>query len=172
MTPESVAQIGIVINQVTTMRPATPHFTAEKRFAEPTPRIADVIAWVVLIGKCVKVAVIITDAAEASAAKPLIGSILKIFVPIVLMIFQPPMDVPSAIAVAAAILTHSCTSISDWKPAVTKAKVMIPIAFCASFVPCVNDWNAAVIICIVRKPLFTECGLLLPKIHFKIVMTI
>ncbi|MNP39559.1 hypothetical protein D3C76_1331410 [compost metagenome] len=74
--------------------------------AEPTPRIADVIACVELTGKCSSVAEKITDAAEISAAKPLIGSILKIFVPIVLIIFQPPMEVPSAIAVAAAILTH------------------------------------------------------------------
>ncbi|MNJ69353.1 hypothetical protein D3C77_656930 [compost metagenome] len=77
----------------------------------------------------------ITDAPVMSAAKPLIGSILKIFVPIVFIIFQPPIEVPSAIAVAAEILTQRGTSILSWYLAVTSAKVMIPIAFCASFVP-------------------------------------
>lgn len=43
--------IGMVINQVTTIRPASDHLTAEKRFAEPTPRIEEVIACVVLTGK-------------------------------------------------------------------------------------------------------------------------
>ncbi|MNN51241.1 hypothetical protein D3C81_1658680 [compost metagenome] len=116
-------------------------------------------------------AVKITDAAEISAAKPLIGSILKIFVPMVLMIFQPPIDVPSAIEVAAAILTHSGTSMESRCPEVTSAKVIIPIAFWASFVPCVKDWNAAVRICIERKPLFTVCGLCLANIHLSIVIT-
>jgi hypothetical protein len=96
-----------------TIRPATPHFTAEKRLAEPTPRIAEVMACVVLTGRCSSVAEKITEAAEISAAKPLIGSILKIFVPIVLIIFQPPIEVPSAIAVAAAILTQSGTSMES-----------------------------------------------------------
>ncbi|MNJ52065.1 hypothetical protein D3C77_473840 [compost metagenome] len=99
------------MTQATTMRPATPHFTAENRFAEPTPKIADVIACVVLTGKWNSVAPKITEAADKSAAKPLTGSILNIFVPIVLIIFQPPTDVPSAIAVAAATLTHKGTSI-------------------------------------------------------------
>ena len=46
-----------------------------------------------------------------SAAKPLIDSILKIFVPIVEMMRQPPADVPRAIDVAQAILTQIGISI-------------------------------------------------------------
>src|SRR5690606_34307365 len=106
ISPARTATIGIVITQAMTIRPATPHLTAEKRLADPTPRIAEVMACVVLTGKWNSVAPKITDAADRSAANPLTGSILNIFVPIVLMIFQPPTDVPSAIAVAAAILTH------------------------------------------------------------------
>lgn len=109
-TAPSTREIGIVITHAMRIRPATDHFTAEKRFALPTPRIEDVIVCVVLTGKCVMVAVKITAADAASAAKPLIGSILNIFVPIVLMIFHPPTEVPSAIAVAADSLTHSGTS--------------------------------------------------------------
>ncbi|MNY63037.1 hypothetical protein D3C86_1999460 [compost metagenome] len=97
------------------------------------------MACVVLTGRCSSVAEKITEAAEISAAKPLIGSILKIFVPMVLIIFQPPIDVPSAIDVAAAILTHKGTSIVSRRPEVTSAKVIIPIAFWASLVPCVKD---------------------------------
>ncbi|MNF14324.1 hypothetical protein D3C80_2165050 [compost metagenome] len=59
------------------------------------------------------VAVSMTAAEPISAAKPLMGSILKIFVPMVLIIFQPPTEVPSAIAVAAEILTHRGTFISS-----------------------------------------------------------
>ncbi|MNN79630.1 hypothetical protein D3C81_1962900 [compost metagenome] len=125
-----------------------------------------------LTGKCSKVAVKITDAAEISAAKPLIGSILKIFVPMVLMIFHPPIEVPRAIEVAAATLTHSGTSMVSRRPEVTSAKVIIPIAFWASLVPCVKDCRAAVSTCIVRKPLFTVCGLRLANTHLRIVMTI
>ena len=137
---------GIVMIHDIIIRPATPHFTAENRFALPTPRIDDVMTCVVLTGMPVIEDVNITLADVISAAKPLIGSILKIFVPIVLIIFQPPTDVPSAIAVAADTLTHKGTSRLSRKPAATSAKVIIPIAFCASFVPCVKDWKAAVII--------------------------
>src|SRR5690606_31861407 len=98
-------------NQAITIRPATPHFTAAKRLALPTPRIEDVMTCVELTGKWRNVAEIITSAEPISAANPLIGSILKILVPIVLIIFQPPTAVPSAIASAADILTHSGTSI-------------------------------------------------------------
>ena len=42
--------IGIVSTHAQTMRPATPHLTAEKRFAEPTPTIEPVIVCVVETG--------------------------------------------------------------------------------------------------------------------------
>src|SRR5687768_17020773 len=64
-------------------------------------------------------------------------------VPSVLMIRQPPAYVPAAIANAALAITHSGGSApaSRWPPA-TSASAMIPIVFCASFVPCVNATNA------------------------------
>ena len=43
---------------------------------------------------------------DKSAAKPLIDSILNIFVPMVEMIRQPPAEVPNAMDVAQAILTQ------------------------------------------------------------------
>ena len=46
----TAAAAGSVKNQPTTMLPATPQRTAEKRFVAPTPRIADVIVCVVEIG--------------------------------------------------------------------------------------------------------------------------
>ncbi|MNL86494.1 hypothetical protein D3C87_2152240 [compost metagenome] len=47
-----------------------------------------------------------------SEAKPFIGSILMILRLTVSMIFQPPMEVPRPIAVAAASLTQIGTDIS------------------------------------------------------------
>ena len=41
---------GMVSIHAQTMRPATPHLTAENRLAEPTPTIAPVIVWVVETG--------------------------------------------------------------------------------------------------------------------------
>ena len=58
--------------------------------------------------------------------------------PIVRMIRQPPVQVPSAIAVADVTTTQSGTS--KWSglmfPCATSASVMMPIVFWASFVPC------------------------------------
>ena len=44
------AAIGMVRTQAQTMRPATPHLTAEKRLAEPTPTIEPVMVCVVETG--------------------------------------------------------------------------------------------------------------------------
>src|SRR5690349_20500189 len=118
--------MGIVINQVMMIFPARFHLTLENFLAAPTPRMDEVMAWVVLTGNPFNVADKITPADVRSAATPLMGSILKIFVPIVLIIFQPPTDVPRAIAVAAAILTQSGTSKSVWKPPSPRANVIIP----------------------------------------------
>ena len=46
----TAAAAGIVSTQATTMFPATPHRTADKRRVEPTPIIAPVMVWVVLTG--------------------------------------------------------------------------------------------------------------------------
>ena len=49
------------------------------------------------------------SAAPVSAEKPPIGCSLVIFVPIVLMMRQPPDSVPSPMAVCAMRITHSGT---------------------------------------------------------------
>ena len=61
---------------------------------------------VVLTGALNAVAIMITSAAALSAAKPLIGRSLMILCPIVFMMRMPPDAVPSAIAVAQAMITH------------------------------------------------------------------
>src|SRR5699024_8470496 len=54
--------------------------------------------------------------------------------------------VPRRIAVAHVIFTHNCGSVlvPVWIFATIRAKVIIPIDFCASFVPCENDCSDAV----------------------------
>ena len=49
------AAAGIVKIQAHTMRPATPHFTADKRRVAPTPTIAPVMVCVVETGTPVRV---------------------------------------------------------------------------------------------------------------------
>ena len=77
----------------------TPHRTADKRFVAPTPMIEPVMVWVVLTGIfrfSVRNKVI---APAVSAATPSKGVTLVIRVPMVLMIFQPPLIVPTDMAV-------------------------------------------------------------------------
>ena len=57
--------------------------------------------------------------------------------PIVLMIRQPPADVPSAIAAAQESITQRGTFGALSTPTLTRASVMIPMLFWASFWPCV-----------------------------------
>src|SRR5690606_9773326 len=95
------ADMGIVKNQVKMIFPATSHFTSRNRLDAPTPKIPEVTTCVVLTGKPVTVALRMTEAEVRSAETPLAGSILKILELIVLMIFQPPKEVPSPIAAAA-----------------------------------------------------------------------
>lgn len=74
-------------------------------------------------------------AAPVSAAKPFIGASFIIFIPIVLIIRQPPTDVPRAIARAQVNLTQSGTTNSFKIPLPTSAIVIIPMDFWASFEP-------------------------------------
>lgn len=105
-----MAEIGKVINHVMIILWAVSHLTPRIRWAEPTPKMADEITWVVLTGKCKKVAPKITVAAVKSAATPLTGRIFIIFEPTVLIILQPPTEVPNPIAVAQAACTQKGTS--------------------------------------------------------------
>ncbi|MNY50641.1 hypothetical protein D3C86_1861600 [compost metagenome] len=72
----------------------------------PVPMIADEITCVVDKGLPRNVEIWITIEDVKSDAKPLIGSIFTILPETVLIIRHPPIDVPSPIAVAAAILTQ------------------------------------------------------------------
>src|SRR5688572_7069974 len=129
---------GSVRIQAVTMLRATPHRTAFIRSDEPTPMIAELITWVVLTGTPICEAPKITVAAVVSAANPWTGSSFTTFVPIVLMIRQPPAAVPRLIALAAVRMTHSGTSkVSIW-PALNRASVMMPIVFWASLLPWLN----------------------------------
>ena len=67
------AAAGIVRSQAQTICRATPHRTADSRRVAPTPMIAPVIVWVVLMPTPSYVAMQIANAAPVSAAKPLTG---------------------------------------------------------------------------------------------------
>ena len=74
----TAAEIGIVSTQAQTMRPATPHFTAESRLVAPTPTMAPVMVWVVETGMPPSVAPTRVMAPAVSAQKPPMGCSLVI----------------------------------------------------------------------------------------------
>src|SRR6185437_1341968 len=104
----------------------------------------------------------ITAADEVSAANPLIGCSLTILWPSVLMMRQPPPAVPAAITSAHTTFTHTgivkvsalpgmrrndshagksssrCAAVAP-----TSANAMMPMVFCASFMPCDTPIAAA-----------------------------
>ena len=92
---------GIVTIHAHTTRPATPQRTAESRRLAPTPTIAPVIVCVVDTGMPACDVKNSVAAAADSAATPPTGCSLVIFEPIVLTMRQPPVSVPSPIAVCA-----------------------------------------------------------------------
>src|SRR5205809_7722183 len=97
------------------MRPATPHRTAERRCAAPTPEIAPVIVWVVLTGMPKCDATNSVMAPLVSAQKPPNGRSLVRRWPIVLTMRQPPDMVPSPIAAPPATPTHAGHEAPDVK---------------------------------------------------------
>lgn len=119
----------MVSTQALTMLCATPHRTAENRLDDPTPKILPEITCVVETGIPKWLAVKMTAAADVSAANPCTGSRRMILWPIVLMIRQPPADVPAAIATAHASTTHDGTTGCFRSPWLTSASVMIPMLF-------------------------------------------
>lgn len=93
------ALTGIVNIHAQSRFTVTPHLTAEILRVAPTPMIEPVMVWVVLTGilnDSVRNKVI---APAVSAATPSKGVTLVILVPIVFTIFQPPLMVPSPMAV-------------------------------------------------------------------------
>src|SRR5215218_8359299 len=101
-----MAAAGSVSTQATTMLPATPQRTADRRLAAPEPITAPEIVCVVESGNPPWVEARITAAPAPCAAKPCAVSILWMRLPIVLMMRQPPAYVPSAITAAADTTTQ------------------------------------------------------------------
>ncbi len=119
------------------MLPATPQRTAETRLPAPAPITPPLITCVVESGKPKWVEARITVAPAPWAENPCAASILMIRVPVVRMIRQPPQYVPRAIAVAEETITQSGGSaLAPRVPLATRARVITPIVFCASLVPC------------------------------------
>ena len=84
-------------------------------------------------------------ALDDSAEKPCGDSTVVIRLPIVLMMRQPPVAVPRAIAVAQMSLTHSGTvkwTALRW-PVEIKASAITPIVFWASLVPWASETSDA-----------------------------
>ena len=77
---------------------ATPQRTAEARRAVPAPMIEPVIVWVVETGMPSAEAVKITIDPAVEALKPWCCDSLVMREPMVSMMRQPPLSVPSAIA--------------------------------------------------------------------------
>src|SRR5215217_9019354 len=90
---------GIVKIQAQSRFTVTPHLTADNRLVAPTPIIEPVMVWVVLTGIFSASVTNKVIAPAVSAATPSKGVTLVIRVPMVLIIFHPPLIVPKPIAV-------------------------------------------------------------------------
>ncbi len=99
-------------------------------------------------------------AATDSAANPRAGSRWMIRRPRVRMMRQPPDQVPSEMAVAAATITQSGRLSSELTyPPVSRARKITPIVFWASWRPWPSAIAAAETVCTIRKPRLALCGL-------------
>ena len=98
----------------------------------------------------------ITAAPAVSAAKPCGVSTSLIRRPIVWMIRHPPIAVPAAIASPAATITHSggAEPVGS-RPTVISVRVITPMVFCASLVPCASATIEAETTCAARNPRVT-----------------
>src|SRR5258708_5972305 len=130
-----MAEAGMVRIQAHTMFVATPQRTALKRWMEPTPEMAPAVTCVVETGRGNFVAGRMDSAAAVSAQKPLLGFSRVRRLPMVWMIRQPPLKVPSAIAAYADSMTHIGTRNSGMYFEEKRSPVMMPMVFCASLAP-------------------------------------
>ncbi len=86
----------------------------------------------------------IAVAVEVWAAKPWAGSMVVRPRPRVWVMRQPPRYVPSAIARPALTITQTGgAEPGASEPDVISASVMMPMVFCASFVPCASETSDA-----------------------------
>jgi len=93
--------------QAHTILAPTSQFTFLRPWERPTPRMAEVMTWVVLMGIPSADAVRITPAEDVSAQKPCTGCSFTKSLPTVLMILHPPAAVPNAIAAAQERMTQT-----------------------------------------------------------------
>jgi len=100
---------GMVKIQVWIIPRATIQRTDLNLLLAPTPKMVELMTWVVLKGKPNLEAISMIVAAEVSAAKPWTGVNCTNFVPIVWIILQPPEAVPAAMALALKIITQRGT---------------------------------------------------------------
>lgn len=92
-----------------------------------------------------------TVAALVWAAKPCGGFSSVRPLPMVRMMRQPPRYVPSAMARPALTMTQTGgLEPGERTPPVTRARVMMPIVFCASLVPWASETSPAEAICPAR----------------------
>jgi hypothetical protein len=91
---------------------------------------------------------------DVSAAKPCGDSVSARPLPIVRMMRHPPAYVPLPMARPASRVTHHGGA-EPWRrcPDVMSSRVMMPIVFCASPVPCASDTIEAEIVRPPRNPL-------------------
>src|SRR5665647_325638 len=89
------AEDGMVRTHATRIRLATFQLTAVRRLERPTPRMVEVMTWVVLVGIPKAEAPSITPAEAVSTQKPCTGCNLTKSWPTVLMIRHPPAAVPN-----------------------------------------------------------------------------
>src|SRR2546428_1134071 len=90
------ADTGIVMIHAQTIRRATPHRTADRRFVAPTPIIAEAITWVVLTGMPARAVLASAIPRAASAEKPCHGRSAVARFDIVRTIRELPNNVQSA----------------------------------------------------------------------------
>src|SRR4051812_47927725 len=157
--PAMMKAPGMVSTQAHTTRPATPQRTADSRWEAPTPTMAPVMVWVVDTGMPDAEAKNRVLAAADSAASPPTGCSRVMREPIVFTMRQPPVSVPSAMAVWAPRTTHSGTPAAAGRcPVVISTARITPIVFWASFTPWPRLKAAADTSCPRRKPRLSACN--------------
>ncbi len=142
---------GSVRPQAAAIRPAVDQCTTPPLRPRPEPITEPEQTWVVESAKPRWEEARMVAAAPVWAAKPCGGWMSVMPLPIVRMIRQPPRYVPSAMARPAEAMTHSGGSACGaTTPPVISARVITPIVFWASLVPCARETSAAEAICPAR----------------------
>src|SRR2546427_8080068 len=103
------ADTGIVMIHAQTIRRATPHRTADRRFVAPTPIIAEANTWVVLTGMPARAVLASAIPPAVSAEKPCQGRSAVTRCDIVRTIRQPPNNVPREMEACAPRMTQNGT---------------------------------------------------------------